>query len=76
MVLLKVVDPLVVLGMEHLGVKNKGGVSGGGGGGDLYQANLKELRRVARVVERMVTQNIYDDISQGQCYNICKASVV
>lgn len=66
----------MVLGMEHLGAPNRGGVSGGGGGGDPYQANLKELRRVARVVERMVTQNIYDDISQGQCYNICSVIII
>ncbi|XP_050705726.1 dynein axonemal intermediate chain 1-like isoform X2 [Eriocheir sinensis] len=62
------VDPLVVLGMEHLGARNRGGVSSGVGGGDPYQANLTELRRVARVVERMVTQNIYDDISQDFKY--------
>lgn len=55
--------------MERLGVRNQSAVGAGGGGSDPYRANLKELRRVARVVERMVTQNIYDDISQGQCYN-------
>ena len=58
-------DPLVVLGIERLGGKksSKGGDTGMG----LYQADLGELRRVACVVERMVTQNIYDDIAQGKC---------
>ncbi|XP_063874202.1 dynein intermediate chain 2, ciliary-like [Scylla paramamosain] len=61
-----VVDPLVVLGIERLGGKK--GSKGGDSGMSLYQADLGELRKVACVVERMVTQNIYDDISQDFKY--------